>query len=156
MKLDPFRRTARATAVLGVAIAVAAACFAAAAPPAAASGKTLVATMPSPSQNLRVQVWTPQAYELWGLRTDEAVGAPLLELDSGLPTERVHAWLQPVLAGQESSVVGERLEAVNRRGRRVVLRVTVTPLRSGDALPSGALVLMEELTPARRDQDQGG
>ncbi|WP_375423407.1 CheR family methyltransferase [uncultured Friedmanniella sp.] len=99
-------------------------------------------------RDLKVQVWTPQAYELWGLRADEAVGTGLLELDSGLPTETVHAWLEPVLAGSRPSVVGERLDAVNRRGRAVILRVTVTPLSTGDGLPSGALVLMEELSSA--------
>ena len=96
--------------------------------------------------HLKVQVWTPQAYELWGLRADEAVGADLLALDSGLPTDRVHAWLRPVLEGTRPSVVGERLEAVNRRGRRVVLRVTVTPLSTDQDERTGALVLMEELT----------
>ena len=99
--------------------------------------------------DLRVQVWTAQAYELWGLRTDEAVGARLLDLDSGLPAATLQTWLGPVLAGQQPSVVGEQLEAFNRRGRPVVLRITVTPLRNGGGLPSGALVLMEELSAAR-------
>ena len=98
--------------------------------------------------DLRVQIWTPRAYELWGLRTDEAVGVPLLDLDSGLPAGRLLGWLEPVLAGTQPSVVGERLEAVNRRGRPVVLRVTVTPLRTGDGPPSGVLVLLEDLPPA--------
>jgi two-component system CheB/CheR fusion protein len=102
---------------------------------------------------LRIQVWTPQAYELWGLRSDEVVGVPLLELDSGLPAHRLHAWLEPVLAGRQGSVVAERLEAVNRRGRTVVLRVTVTPLRADGALPSGALVLMEELAVGGVERD---
>jgi two-component system CheB/CheR fusion protein len=96
--------------------------------------------------DLRVRVWTPQAYELWGLRADEAVGNGLLDLDSGLPAAQLRAWLQQVLAGRRSSVVGEQLDAVNRRGRPVVLRVTVTPLRDGGELPSGALVLMEDLS----------
>jgi two-component system CheB/CheR fusion protein len=100
---------------------------------------------------LKVQVWTPQAYELWGLRSDEAVGVALPELDSGLPADRVQTWLEPVLEGRQPSVVGERLEAVNRRGRPVVLRVTVTPLRTDRAQPSGALVLMEELASGRTD-----
>ena len=104
---------------------------------------------------LRIQVWTPQAYELWGLRSDEAVGTPLLDLDSGLPAERLHAWLQPVLDGVQTSIVGERLEAVNRRGRPVVLRVTVTPLRTDEELPTGALVLMEELPLRAGDGAQG-
>ncbi|MGI3783935.1 MAG: CheR family methyltransferase [Janthinobacterium lividum] len=106
--------------------------------------------------SLRVQVWTPQAYELWGLRSDEAVGEPLLELDSGLPASRLHTWLQPVLSGRQPSVVGERLDAVNRRGRPVALRVTVTPLRTDHELPTGALVLMEELVSSHPQGLLGG
>jgi len=101
--------------------------------------------------DLRVQVWTSQAYELWGLRADEAVGQGLLDLDSGLPADQLRAWLQPVLAGRRNSVVGEQLDAVNRRGRPVVLRVTVTPLHADGELPNGALVLMEDLTSRRPD-----
>ena len=96
--------------------------------------------------SLRVQVWTPQAYELWGLRSDETIGVALPDLDSGLPTRRLQGWLAPVLTGLGPSVVGQRVEAVNRRGRPVSLRVTVTPLRSDSSLPSGALVLMEEVS----------
>jgi two-component system, chemotaxis family, CheB/CheR fusion protein len=103
--------------------------------------------------DLRVQVWTPQAYELWGLRADEAVGNGLLDLDSGLPAAQLRAWLRPVLIGWRTSVVGEQLDAVNRRGRPVVLRVTVTPLHDGGELPSGALVLMEDLT-SRKSEDE--
>jgi two-component system CheB/CheR fusion protein len=101
--------------------------------------------------NLRVQVWTPQAYELWGVRADEAMGNDLLDLDSGLPSGQLGAWLQPVLAGRRSSVVGEQLDAVNRRGRPVVLRVTVTPLHDDGELPSGAVVLLEDLALRRPD-----
>jgi two-component system CheB/CheR fusion protein len=75
----------------------------------------------------KVQVWTPQAYELWGLRSDEAVGAELLQLDSGLPVERLHVLLGSVLAGRQPSVVGERLQGVDRRGRSVVLEKMPTP-----------------------------
>jgi len=35
---------------------------------------------------------------------------------------------------------------VNRRGRDVELRVTATPLVSGGEPPSGALLLMEQVT----------
>jgi two-component system CheB/CheR fusion protein len=101
---------------------------------------------------LVVQVWTPQAYELWGLRADETVGQHLLNLDSGLPAARLHPWLRAVITGQRPAVVGEHLEAVNRRGRPVVLRVTVTPLRDDSELPTGVLVLLEDLSAATSEE----
>jgi two-component system CheB/CheR fusion protein len=97
-------------------------------------------------QDLVVQVWTRQAQNLWGLRHDETVGHYLLNLDSGLPTAQLHPWLRAVVTGQQPAVVGQRLQAVNRRGRTVDLRVTVTPLQADDAPPTGALLLMEDVT----------
>jgi len=95
--------------------------------------------------DLTVQVWTRQAYELWGLRTDETVGQNLLSLDSGLPTDRLRPLLDAVLAG-EPAVTGQQFEAVNRRGRQVVLRLSVNPLRTDAEEPAGALVLMEDVS----------
>jgi len=104
---------------------------------------------------LVVQVWTPQSYELWGLRADETVGQHLLNLDSGLPATQLHPWLRSVINGQRPAVVGEQLEAVNRRGRSVVLRVTVTPLMDNSELPTGALVLLEDLSAETGDAIDG-
>jgi AraC-like DNA-binding protein len=53
-------------------------------------------------RDLVVQVWTPQAQELWGLRHDETVGHHLLNLDSGLPAAELHRWLRPVISGQQT------------------------------------------------------
>src|SRR5215218_8531123 len=97
-------------------------------------------------RDLVVQVWTPQAQELWGLRHDEAVGHHLLNLDSGLPTAELHRWLRSVIGGQQSAIVGRRLRAVNRRGRSVDLRITVTALQGESKQPAGALVLMEDVS----------
>jgi two-component system CheB/CheR fusion protein len=102
--------------------------------------------------DLVVQVWTPQTYELWGLRADEAVGQHLLNLDSGLPATQLHPWLRSVIQGQQDAVVGQPLEAVNRLGRPVRLRVAVTPLRNGTDPAGGALIVMED---AEALPDQG-
>jgi two-component system, chemotaxis family, CheB/CheR fusion protein len=97
-------------------------------------------------RDLVVQVWTPQAQELWGLRHNETVGHHLLNLDSGLPTAELHRWLRSVITGQQSAIVGRSLRAVNRRGRSVDLRITVTALQSESEQPAGALVLMEDVS----------
>jgi two-component system CheB/CheR fusion protein len=97
-------------------------------------------------RDLIVQVWTRQAHELWGLRADETVGQHLLNLDSGLPTAELHPWLRAVITGQQPAVLGRRIWAVNRRGRHVHLRVTVTALQTDSDHPAGALILMEDVS----------
>jgi two-component system CheB/CheR fusion protein len=97
-------------------------------------------------RDLVVQVWSRQAHEMWGLRQDEAIGHHLLNLDSGLPTTQLHPWLRSVITGQLPAVLGQRVQAVNRRGRMVDLRITVTALQSDAAEPTGALLLMEDVS----------
>jgi two-component system CheB/CheR fusion protein len=93
-----------------------------------------------------VQVWNDHAVELWGVRSDEAVDEKLLALDIGLPLERVAPALRAVLAGASSRESIE-LDAVNRRGRPVVVQTTVLSLVGApggrDGHPPGAIVLME-------------
>ena len=95
----------------------------------------------------RVQVWNHRAEDLWGLRHDEAVDHHFLSLDIGLPSEQLAAPLRAVLAGTQEREV-RALEAVNRRGRPIVLNATVLPLlspRSQDGHRiQGAIVLMED------------
>ena len=97
-------------------------------------------------RDLRVQVWTRQAHELWGLRADETIGQHLLNLDSGLPITELHPWLRAVITGQESAVLGKELRAVNRRGRPVQLRVSVTALMTDGDESAGALLLIEDVS----------
>jgi two-component system CheB/CheR fusion protein len=94
------------------------------------------------SREMIVQVWNRQAEDLWGLREDETVGQHILNLDSGLPGERLRPLIRDVVfdGSAQAEIV---LEAVNRRGRSVELRVTATPLLAGSGEPDGALLLME-------------
>jgi two-component system CheB/CheR fusion protein len=96
----------------------------------------------------RVQVWNRHAEGLWGLRADEALGRHFLELDIGLPTERLAPALRAVLGGAEERRE-QQLDAVNRRGRPIVCSTTVLALvRTGEAAAlRGAIVLMEERPP---------
>jgi two-component system CheB/CheR fusion protein len=89
-----------------------------------------------------VQVWNRQAEDLWGLREHETVGAHFLNLDSGLPTERLKPLIRDVISGGSAAAEVD-IDAINRRGRSIVLRVSVTPLMSNGDEPTGALLLME-------------
>lgn len=96
------------------------------------------------NRDMIVQVWNWRAEDLWGLREDETVGAHLLNLDSGMPTEQLKGIIRRVVFDGDpgEDVV---LDAVNRRGRSVQLRVTVSPLLADAAEPTGALMLMERV-----------
>jgi two-component system CheB/CheR fusion protein len=94
----------------------------------------------------RVQVWNRGAEELWGLRQDEATDQHFFALDIGLEPERLAPAMRAVISGS-SEQESAQLEAVNRRGRSVVCKTTVLPLRSQglDGVEiRGAIVLMED------------
>jgi len=95
------------------------------------------------NRELQVLVWTGPAENLWGLRRDEAIGQHFLNLDIGLPVDRLRPVLREVFV-DGGGVHELRMPAVNRRGRNVVVRVTCTALNpNGAAVPSGAILVME-------------
>jgi len=91
--------------------------------------------------DLLVQVWNEQAEELWGVRHDEAAGRHLLSLDIGLPLDEVRPLVRSLLSGDQQEASGV-IPAVNRRGRPVVVRVTASALRYGEAV-NGVILVME-------------
>src|SRR5215475_1407934 len=95
------------------------------------------------NRDLQVVVWTGPAENLWGLRRDEAIGQHFLNLDIGLPVDRLRPVLRQVFV-DGAGVHELRVPAVNRRGRNVVVRVTCTALNpNGTATPAGAILVME-------------
>ncbi len=96
-------------------------------------------------RELQVRQWSRRAEDLWGLRSDEALHKNTLNLDIGLPVEQLRTPIRACLA-DESEGVEVTLEATNRRGRPVQVRVSCTPL--GATHPHevrGVILLMEEL-----------
>ncbi len=95
------------------------------------------------NRELQVQVWNRQAEDLWGLRREEAVGQHFLNLDIGLPTERLRPLIREALA--DSGAPKEiRLAAVNRRGRSIRVRVMCSPLGGPGEDAGGAVLVMEQ------------
>jgi two-component system CheB/CheR fusion protein len=94
-------------------------------------------------RELKVLAWSRHAEELWGLRAPEVTGQHLLNLDIGLPVQRLRPALKACLSG-ESQMEQVELEAVNRRGKKIQCQVTCTPLLGLDSVVSGAILLMEE------------
>jgi two-component system CheB/CheR fusion protein len=97
-------------------------------------------------QQLRVAVWNRGCEELWGLRTDEAIGRSLLDLDVGLPIEELKpligaAFVDPEAAGE--AVV----DTFNRRGKPTRVRVTCSAFHTAGFGVTGAMLLMEVVAP---------
>jgi two-component system, chemotaxis family, CheB/CheR fusion protein len=92
-----------------------------------------------------VRTWSRRAEDIWGARPEEAQGVHFSDLDIGFPVDGL---LQPVrdcMAGRIEEHV-EVLPAMNRRGRPISCRVTLSPLKeSGDRI-TGVVVLMEEMS----------
>jgi two-component system CheB/CheR fusion protein len=96
-------------------------------------------------RDLQIRKWSRRAEDMWGLRQDEAVHKNFLNLDIGLPVDRLRAPIRACLA-RESEFLDLTLDATNRRGRPVQVRVTCTPLATGSADEArGVILLMEEV-----------
>ncbi|MGY1696590.1 CheR family methyltransferase [Geodermatophilus sp. SYSU D00814] len=93
--------------------------------------------------DLRVLVWNAAAEDLWGLRQDEVSGQHLLNLDVGLPLSDLHPLLRRQVAGDGPPHETVDLAAVNRRGRPVQVRVTVSSFAHGPEQRGGAVILMD-------------
>ncbi len=95
-------------------------------------------------KNLKVEIWSGKAQELWGLRSEEVQGQAFFDLDIGLPVDRLR---QPVLACLDSGPRGTELmlDSVNRRGRPVRCQVGCTRLGDGTGR-AGVILLMEEVS----------
>ena len=93
-------------------------------------------------RTLRVLAWSRRATDLWGLRDDEVEGEHLLNLDIGIPVQRLRDPLRRVLAGEKAAEV--ELDGHDRRGRPVHVRIGVAPLESlpGADEPFGAILLL--------------
>jgi two-component system CheB/CheR fusion protein len=90
--------------------------------------------------DLGIRGWNQGARELWGLIEDEVRGKHFLNVDIGLPIDQLRTPIRKALAGdgQQQFV----LPAVNRRGRQIECRITVTPL-GADGNVRGAIMMME-------------
>jgi two-component system CheB/CheR fusion protein len=102
-------------------------------------------------RELRIQVWNDRSTDLWGVRADEAEGTHLLDLDVGFDVTELRQPVRDVLNGggdhRELTLSG-----VNRRGRPIVCRITIGPLRHIDRSATGAILLMDEHPAKLADQ----
>ncbi|HZQ35295.1 MAG TPA: CheR family methyltransferase [Dehalococcoidia bacterium] len=95
------------------------------------------------NRDLMVQIWNGRAEDLWGLRQDEVLGKNLLNLDIGLPLERLRRPLRACLAGELPQHT-ETLEAISRRGRSIHCLLSIAPLVGSEQEIRGVILLMDE------------
>lgn len=95
------------------------------------------------NQSFEIESWNQQAEELWGLRSNEAIGQSLFQLDIGLALGEFRDMLQSVMSGN-SPLQEVQVAAINRRGRSIQCRVAITPLHAGAGPIRGTILLMEE------------
>jgi two-component system, chemotaxis family, CheB/CheR fusion protein len=95
------------------------------------------------NRDLQIQAWNRRAEDLWGLRREEAIGEHFLNLDIGLPTDKLRPIIRQALADGHGPTAVE-LDAVNRRGRQIRVRIECTALANGEGTVSGAVLVMED------------
>jgi two-component system CheB/CheR fusion protein len=99
------------------------------------------------NDDLQVQVWSPGAADLWGLRPEEAEAKDLLSLDIGLPAAETGPMLRKVLADASADGTGTAsahyVTAVNRRGKTVELQIAASPMRTEEGKVSGVILVID-------------
>jgi len=93
--------------------------------------------------DMQILAWNTRAEDLWGVRTDEAVGEHLMNLDIGLPVEQLRQPLRAQLNDPETDPAELVLDAVNRRGRALQVRVTLTHIRDHGETTPAAMIAMD-------------
>ena len=93
--------------------------------------------------DLKVLMWNQKSEELWGLRSNEAIGHNLFALDFGLPVDLLKAPVRQVLSG-ETEHLNTEMTVTNRVGRQVHILITVTAMRSDQKEIRGAIVLVDQ------------
>ncbi len=95
----------------------------------------------------RVQLWSPRAEDMWGVRQAEVLGQPFAALDIGLVVSDLATMIATALTGGDG-YREETVTATNRRGKGIQCRVTATQLTAStaDGKPHGVVLLMEDVS----------
>jgi two-component system CheB/CheR fusion protein len=94
-------------------------------------------------RDYRIQVWNRRSEDLWGLRTDEAVGGQFQSLDIGLPVEQLAQAIRSVMNGEQAAVE-KTVRAMTRLGKTIDCLVSMSNLTSAEGHSSGVILLMDE------------
>jgi two-component system CheB/CheR fusion protein len=93
-------------------------------------------------EQLQVELWNDVAADLWGLRADEVQGRQFFGLDIGLPVDQLKQPIAGLTRGGDQRFEAE-IDAMNRRGRQIRLRVQCVGIGPADH-GKGVIILMQE------------
>jgi two-component system CheB/CheR fusion protein len=99
--------------------------------------------------DFKILMWNRATEELWGLRADEVRGQSLLDLDIGLPVEALKRPVHSLLKNDASiKNLPEpiALDAVNRRGKAIRVRVAMALQAAANGNMQRVVLLMEKET----------
>ncbi|CAO3430616.1 CheR family methyltransferase [Azospirillum endophyticum] len=99
--------------------------------------------------NFIVQSWNRWSENVWGLRNEEVTGEAFLELDIGLPVQRLRRQIQDTLK-TEAPAEPVEVEAMDRRGRRITCRIRLSPLLYDNRAARGVVLIIEDVTERAR------
>ncbi len=92
--------------------------------------------------DLKIMHWNKGAKTMWGLDAEEVRGKSLLDLEIGLPVDKLIGPIRETLGGL-GSVKKLTVDAVDRRGKPFKCRVTITSTGTNRE-PRGSVLSMEE------------
>jgi two-component system CheB/CheR fusion protein len=90
---------------------------------------------------LHVRAWSSKMEDLWGVRADEVERKDFLNLDIGVPIDRIAGSLRACLANGETAE--QELECTSRKGKNLACSISMIPLVDGGN--KGVVVLIEEV-----------
>jgi two-component system CheB/CheR fusion protein len=91
---------------------------------------------------MKVQVWSTRAQDMWGLRADETRGKHFLNFDIGLPVEHLSPAIRACING-DREFYELVISATNRRGKSIQCTVKLSRLTQENAT-HGVIMLMDE------------
>ncbi|CAD5962965.1 putative 104,1 kDa protein in hypE 3'region [Planktothrix tepida] len=100
------------------------------------------------NRDLQVQIWNYKSEDLWGLRHEEAIKQNFLNLDIGLPVDKLRQPIRICLSGEPNQSSKIIVNAINRRGKSIQCQVNCSPLMGSQGQIQGVILLMEELEEA--------
>ncbi|ONF97019.1 CheR family methyltransferase [Sphingomonas jeddahensis] len=99
-----------------------------------------------------IRSWNRWSESTWGLRAEDVIGTKFDLLDIGLPIHKLRDALSTVQFGR-AEYVDEMLEGVDRRGRRILCRIRVSPLSDEDGSTLGLVLIFQDLTEERSKEE---
>lgn len=90
--------------------------------------------------DLNITVWNDHAEDMWGVRSDEAVGHKLQGLDIGLHLQDTQ--IRSSSSGQRNHFV---IQALNRRGKEIDCEVWINPMQAAEQEFRGFVIVVEDM-----------